>query len=193
MPAFLRKFMRSDAAQAPRPGKRRFLSRLSADRKAAVAVEFALIAPALILMICACLELCMAFLVSVTLDNATQTAARGIRTGNTTSANTTPAQFVADVCNNMGWLSGSCPTSLTLDVETYSTFSAAAGAASLVQNGKFTSTPPAFQVGTGSQIELVRAYYTWPLFTPLLNPGLVTLGNGDAVLTSTVVFRNEPF
>jgi len=168
------------------------LRALGRDRKAAVAVEFALIAPPLVLMICACVELCMVFLVSVTLDNATQMASRSIRTGNTTSSNTTPAQFVADVCNNMGWLAASCPTSLTLDVETFSTFSGAAGAASLVSNGKL-STSPTYNVGTGSQIQLVRAYYTWPLFTPLLNPGLVTLSNGDALLTSTVVFRNEPF
>ena len=169
------------------------LASFGGDRKAAVAVEFALIAAPLVFMICACVELCMVFFVSVTLDNATQMAARGIRTGNTTSSNTSPAQFVADVCNNMGWLAGSCPTSLMLDVETFSTFSGAAGASSLVANGKFTTTTPAYQVGAGSQIEVVRAYYTWPLFTPLLNPGLVTLGSGDAVLTSTVVFRNEPF
>ncbi len=200
MPAFFRKFLRSDtdsrSSGNKSSGKRgAFLSRLSGDRKASVAVEFALIAPALVLMICACLELCMAFLVSVTLDNATQTVGRGIRTGNITVANTpTAAKMAADICNNMGWLAGSCPSSLTLDVNTYSTFQAAAAAPNLVSNGAWSTVNlPQYNVGAGSQIEMVRAYYTWPLFTPLLNPGLVTLGNGNALLTSTVIFRNEPF
>ncbi len=155
-------------------------------------MEFALIAAPLVFMICACVELCMVFLVSVTLDNATQMAARGIRTGNTTSSNTSPAQFVADICNNMGWLAGSCPTSLTLDVETYSTFSAIP-LTSPVSKGVLVTKSFGYNVGAGSQIQVVTAYYTWPLFTPLLNPGLVTLGSGDALLTSKVIFRNEPF
>ncbi len=170
------------------------LRALGHDRKASVAVEFALIAPLLVFMICACVELCMVFFVSVTLDNATQIAARGIRVGSTTSVNTSPTQFAAAVCNNMGWLAGSCPSSLTVDINTYATFSAAASAPILLSGGAWsTKNSPQYNIGAGSQIEMVRTYYTWPLFTPLLNPGLVTLGSGDAVLTSTVIFRNEPF
>ncbi len=171
------------------------LAGFGSDRKAVVAVEFALIAAPLVFMICACVELCMVFFVSVTLDNATQMAARGIRTGNTTTTNTTKAQFAADICNNMGWLAGSCPTSLALDVEAPTSFPNAAqlvAANPVSSNGQFQA-PLNYNVGTGSQIQLIRAYYTWPLFTPLLNPGLVTLGSGDALLTSTVIFRNEPF
>jgi Flp pilus assembly protein TadG len=166
--------------------------RFGRDRKAAAAVEFALIAAPLIFMLCACIELGMVFLVDVTLDNATQAAARGIRTGTTTAANTSKAQFIAQICNNMGWLAASCPTSLTVDVQTYSTFSLVP-LTDPVTNGKIDSTKIAYNIGTGSQIQEVRAYYDWPLFTPLLNGGLSTLSNGDALLSAKVIFRNEPF
>ncbi len=173
-------------------GKRlKLFKRFSGDRKAAAAVEFALIAAPLIFMICCSIEVGMIFLVSVTLDNATDVAARGIRTGLTTGGNTTQAQFVQAICNNMGWLASSCPSSLSVDVQTFSSFTAVTTVSSLVQNGKLL--PPAYAVGGGSQIQMVRVYYDWPLFTPLMNPSLSTLANGDAVLTYKVVFRNEPF
>jgi Flp pilus assembly pilin Flp len=49
------------------------------DRKGTTAVEFALIATPLILLIFACLELSLFVVVNVSLDNATQSAAREIR------------------------------------------------------------------------------------------------------------------
>jgi len=133
----------------------------------------------------------MVFLVSTTLENATETVSRGIRVGTITAANTSPAQFVQDICNNMGWLASSCPSSLTVDVNVYSTFSAVTLAPPPVSAGKLNSTN--YNIGTGSQIQMVRAYYNWPLFTPLLSAGLSTLSNGDALLTTNDVFRNEPF
>ena len=206
MLAFLRRFMRSSAARARAIGRDgrsalpnaqasgnhgRLSSRFGRDSKAAAAVEFALIAGPLVLMMCACVELGMVFLVQVTLDNAVQAAARGIRTGATTSANMTQVQFQTLVCNNMGWLSSSCSSSLSLEVQTYSTF-ALVPLTDPVSGGKL-QTPLAYNIGTGSQIQEVRAYYDWPLFTPMLSGGLSTLASGDALLSSKVIFRNEPF
>jgi Flp pilus assembly protein TadG len=167
------------------------MKRFPADRKAAVAVEFAMIAAPLVFMMCACVELAMLFLVNVTLDNATDVAARGIRVGTTTSSNTTLAQFKQSICNNMGWLSGSCTGSLTVDVETYTSF-ANVPLTLPVANGKLTISDT-YTTGTGSQIQMVRVFYDWPLFTPLLNGGLSSLSNGDALVTYKAVFRNEPF
>ncbi len=170
------------------------LLRFAADRKAAAAVEFAMVAAPLVFMICACLELGMIIVVSVTLDNAVDLTSRGIRTGNITSGNTTAAQFKQTVCDNMGWLASSCPAALSLDVQTYTSFAAVATVAPTdpVTNGKLQN-PLGYTIGAGSQIQMVRAYYDWPLFTPFLSGGLSTLANGDALLSSKVVFRNEPF
>ena len=63
----------------------------------------------------------------------------------------------------------------------------------LIKNGKFDTANFAYVIGSGSKIQMVRAYYEWTLFTPFLQSGLSTLTNKDAVITAKVVFRNEPF
>ncbi|HWU50888.1 MAG TPA: TadE/TadG family type IV pilus assembly protein [Asticcacaulis sp.] len=161
------------------------------DPRGATAVEFALVVGPLIFMIMCCLELALVILVTVTLDNATDMASREIRTGEVTSASTA-ADFKQLICNNMSWLSGSCTASLEVDVRTFDSF-ALVDMTPPIQNGKFDASTFLYQVGGGSKIQLVRAYYEWPLFTPFLKPGLSTLANGDALITSTTVFRNEPF
>ena len=160
--------------------------------KGAAAVEFALVAGPLIFLLCSCIELSMILLLSVTLDNATDLASRNIRTGITTSSNSSVATFKQAICNNMGWLASTCTGSLQVDVETYNNF-ADVPTTDLIKNGQFDTANFNYNIGTGSQIQLVRVYYEWPLFTPFLDAALSKLGNGDAVVSSKVVFRNEPF
>ena len=169
-----------------------FRPRFLRDSKGAAAVEFAMVAGPLIFLICACIELALIILLSVTLDNATDRAARDIRTGTTTAGNSTITTFRQSICNHMGWLSGSCMTNLHVDVETYSSF-ASVPTADLIKDGKFDTANFQYTIGTGSKIQLVRAYYEWPLITPFLDAGLSTLSNKNAVVSSKVVFRNEPF
>ncbi|MGZ3298464.1 MAG: TadE/TadG family type IV pilus assembly protein [Asticcacaulis sp.] len=176
---------------------RRFLARLTARLpvlgvRGAAAVEFALIAAPLVFMICACIELGLVILVSVTLDNATDIASRGIRTGVTNGTNSSAGTFKQSICDNMGWLAASCPSSLTIDVQTYTSF-ANVPLTDPVTGGKLVTAGLGYNPGSGSQIEMVRAYYDWPLFTPFLQAGLATLSNGDALISSKAVFRNEPF
>jgi len=170
---------------------RRLASRLRRDRGGATAVEFALVIGPLIFMIMCCMELALVILVSVTLDNATDAAAREIRTGEVASTSTS-TDFRKLVCANMSWLSGSCLASLQVDVRTYDSF-ALVDMSTPIKNGQFTASTFYYQIGSGSKIQLVRTYYDWPLFTPFLRAGLSTLSNGDALITSTSVFRNEPF
>ncbi len=162
------------------------------DSRGSAALEFALVAFPLIFLIFSCIELAMIVLLSVTLDNATDIAARQIRTGITTQANSTVDTFRKQVCDNMGWLAATCPTNLHIDVQTYTSF-ASVPTTDLIVAGQFDTTNFRYQIGTGSKIQLVRAYYEWPMFTPLLQAGLQTLSNNDAVVSAKVVFRNEPF
>ncbi len=168
------------------------LRALLGDSRGAAAVEFALIAGPLIFLICACIELALVILLSVTLDNATEIAARNIRTGITTSANSTVDTFKQSICNNMGWLSASCTTNLRVDVKTFDSF-ALVNLSPPIVDGKFVPANFVYNIGTGSKIQLVSAYYEWTLMTPFLNAGLSTLSNNDAVITAKVIFRNEPF
>ena len=159
--------------------------------KGAAAVEFALVAAPLVFLICSCIELALVVVLSVTLDNATDQAARQIRTGVTTSSNSTADTFRQKICDNMGWLSGSCMGSLKVDVQTYTNFSDVAKT-DLIVNGKFDTTNFKYTIGTGSKIQLVRAYYEWRLFVPGLSH-LANLSGSRRLLTSGAAFRNEPF
>ena len=48
-------------------------------------------------------------------------------------------------------------------------------------------------MGGPGDIVVVRAYYQWGLFTPLMNQALETLSGGKTLITSTATFRNEPY
>jgi Flp pilus assembly protein TadG len=160
------------------------------------AVEFGLVSVPIMLMTFGLLELAMVFLVGATLDTATEIASRKIRTGEfQTSAGNTPQDFKNLVCGQMSWLSGQCAANLWVDVRTFSTFN---GLATAPPVNTATFHPPAglcFSVGQPTDIVLVRAYYEWSLFTPLLNNALENMGGGSGkrLISSTTAFRNEPY
>jgi Flp pilus assembly protein TadG len=172
-----------------------------ADR-GATAVEFALVSLPLLMLIFGVLELGLLLLVSSTLDLATQSAARDIRTGRFQSAlatpNVTPDGFKALVCGKMTWLSTQCPSHLVLDVQTFANFSTLASPPAVLPSaflppGTAGATSPCFTAGQPGDKVLVRAYYDWKLFTPLLNVALDNTGVGSHRLSSTTAFQNEPF
>jgi Flp pilus assembly protein TadG len=174
----------------------RFLTRFLRADRGVTAVEFALISLPLMLMTFGLLELGLVFLVSATLDTAVETSAREIRTGEfQTSAANTRADFKNLVCSKMTWLQGQCAANLWLDVRTFATFSALA-ANPPVNPATFNPAAPGatcFTAGNPTDIVLVRAYFQWTLFTPVLNSALANTGSTQRLLTSTTAFRNEPY
>lgn len=175
-------------------GPRWLARRFARADNGATAVEFALVSLPLLMLIFGMLELALVLLVVSTLDSAVMGAARQIRTGEfQTSAANTKDDFKALVCQRMSWLNGQCPTNLFLDVQTFSNFSGMAAAPA----PDFTKTPPVtcFSDGQPGDIVLVRAYFEWHLFTPLLNTALENMGAGSGIrlISSTTAFRNEPY
>jgi len=169
-----------------------FLSRFRRARDGATAVEFAFVALPFLTLLFAVLELGMVFMVATTLQNAADAAARKIRTGELQSGAASAGTFKTSVCNEMAWLGADCLSHLTVDVRTFTDF-ASMEASSPVTNGVIDETKTQFQPGAAEDIVLVRVYYTWTLFTPLLNTGLDTLANGKRLISATVTFRNEPW
>jgi Flp pilus assembly protein TadG len=183
---------------APASRLRRFLGRFLRAERGVTAVEFGLVALPLMLMTFGLLELALVFVVGATLDSATEAASRRIRTGEfQTSAATARSDFKTMVCTNMSWLSGQCAANLWISVQTFSTF---AGLAAAPPPNPAAFTPAAkaalcFSPGQPTDIVLVRAYFQWSLFTPLLNNALENMGGGSGkrLITSTTAFRNEPY
>jgi Flp pilus assembly protein TadG len=177
---------------------RRFLARFARARQGVTAVEFALVSLPMLVLTFGVLELAIVFIVTTTLDNATEGASRQIRTGQfQTGGTVTPAAFKALVCSNMTWLSSKCASDLWLDVRTFSNFNGLATAPPLPLTA-FTTNPSSgtcFSPGQPTDIVLVRAYFQWDLFTPLLNAALENMGGGSGkrLITSATAFRNEPY
>jgi Flp pilus assembly protein TadG len=161
------------------------------DRKGATAVEFAIIAVPLMMLIFMCLEMALYVLVTVSLDNATQKAARNIRMGIVTASNTSATQFRQQVCNNLGWLGSDCMDNLSLDVDAYDNFSFVT-LTDPVNNGQLVAADMGWDVGGASKIQLVRTYLTWDMVIPFIHNS-ATMANGKVLISSKVVFRNEPF
>lgn len=151
-----------------------------------MAIEFAFVAIPFFVLIFGIIELGLAFLVSMTLENAIMVVDRRIRTGEFQTANATASTYRAAICQQMSWLGASCDGSLIVDVRTLPTF----------VTGSTLATPRAAKTcwdpGGPNSIVLVRGYYKWPLITPLMQNAVGgTAGNRQ--VNFSAVFANEPY
>lgn len=171
---------------------KRCRSQIASDQRGATALEFALIATPLILMLLGGLQLMMMFLISSTLSAATTSVSRQIRTLNYSNSGTAAqTDFASQICNNMGWLQSTCVGNIKVDVETAPSF-AGASSTNPVSGGTFNSSGLGFSASNAGQIVLVKVYYLWPLYAPILFGPLQALNDGTVVITASSAFRNEP-
>lgn len=160
-------------------------------------MEFALVATPFLALLFGIIELGLVFMGSVTLENATQAAARKVRTGQVVSPGSSAAKEVARgafrdaICDGMGWMKTDCTTNLVVDVRTFSDFQNISYN-DPINNKTFDPGQVTFETGGPSEIVLVRAYYPWKLIVPLMS-GALEKTPGKTLLTSVTAFRNEPF
>jgi Flp pilus assembly protein TadG len=213
MPVSLPRFLKAPQALAERDAgaaRQRRAARFFADRRAATAVEFALIAAPLLLTIMEVLQTALYVYFSGQLNHATQVAARQILTGSIQNAATSASDFQTKIlcpllpsvmsCNNVfvnvyafsegttipsgfnNFVSGS-PPSIKIP--------------SLTSTGIFCPGMPQ-QPGSGQQSPqyvYVQVLYAMPLFGSVWLPVTTTTYNGKTVkvISSSAAFRNEPF
>lgn len=162
------------------------LARFARAEDGVAAIEFAFVAIPFLILIFAIIELGLAFLASMTLENAMMNVDRQIRTGELQDANATAATYRTLVCQQMAWLEASCESSIILDVRVLPSFVTGAGLAA----PKAAKT--CWDPGGPDSIVLVRGYYKWPLITPLLQSAVGgTAGNRQ--ISFSAVFANEPY
>ena len=175
------------------------LKRFGAAREGVAAVEFALVVGPFLFMVFAVLELALVFLLSTSLETASERAARKIRTGELQTTGGSADSFKTAVCQQMSWMAGNCSTSLSVDVRTFGQFASAAAANPVKpcpapKTGScFDDSALTFQPGGPAAVVVVRTYYKWPLLTPFLSQGLAKLDGNVALVMSTQTFRNEPY
>jgi len=162
------------------------------NTRGATAVEFGLIALPFFGLIAGLLETGLMMFADSALDQATNRAARMIRTGQAQQQNFNTNSFRNEVCSGGVATMFDC-TKLKVDVRTATDFATMNLASQNKADGTVDDASLTYNAGHGSDIVVVRTYYDWPI---LLNR-LATFGEGQdgktRRLTSTVAFRNEPF
>ena len=162
------------------------------DTRGAAAIEFAFVGSAFMMMLLASFEFGYMLFIQSVLDNAARDAARLVRTGQVQTTSNPTNTFSTLLCNEVGSLIG-CGN-IVYQAQTFNAWSAAQTAvntpATRDSNGNFVSA--GFSPGTQSQIVVVTVTYNYPFFTPWIG-GMLGGSTKSALLTSTVVFQNEPY
>lgn len=168
-------------------------------RKGTTAIEFALVAAPFLALLVALLETALVFFAGRVLDEVTEEASRYILTGQAQQTNMTQAQFQNYICtstNTAALVSAlfDC-NNLMVNVANYTDFaSASTSTPSLTFNAKgAVSNAWNYSPGTPGSIVVVQVMYQWPIVLGPLGFNLSNLGNGNRLLVSTAVFKNEPY
>ncbi len=161
-------------------------------RKGSAAIEFALIAPVFFLLLTGIIENGVIFFAASTLQNATDNAARYVRTGQAQAASMTKAQFRTMICTNIAPLLA-CDSNLQIDMQAYAGYNGASFAPPVNANGTLNANLDNYQPGVACNVVLVRAFYTWKVVTPGLSVFLTNIAGGYHLISATAAFRNEPF
>lgn len=178
------------------------LARFRRDRKASVALEFALLILPFAILLFAVLESCLSFTAQMVLANATDDLARRIRTG--TERVTTKEQLTQAICNDLSiMVSATCPN-LKIDFRFIAnyvdgsrhTFDIAEDnkknkIVQLYDNG--AAVDSVYDTSNPRSRYILRVFYRWPVITDILRGKLSNFGDNSMVLSSSQVWRNEAF
>jgi Flp pilus assembly protein TadG len=163
-------------------------------RAGSAAIEFAMIAPVFFLFLFGTIESGVIYFAGTALQNATDDAARMVRTGQAVGMSV--AQFKSQICGEIvGLISASnCSANLQVDIRQYASFSGASYPSVTNSNGSLNTSDMQYPSSLAPcQVVLVRAFYPWNIMTPLMTPLLENAPNGQYVLTAAAAFRSEPY
>jgi Flp pilus assembly protein TadG len=177
------------AGHARRASRR--IGRFRREDSGASALEFAIVALPLLLLLFAILQVGLIFFGNLTLEYAADQGARLIRTGQAQNQGFDAAAFKNEVCKHLNPILPCAK--LTIDVRRFSDFSSTQLTNPLDSNGNL-KTSFSYEPGNAGEVVVVRMFYPWDLTANL--PALIRMGNmsGDKrLLIATIAFRNEPF
>lgn len=176
--------------------RRRLLGRLLTCRRGATAIELAFILPVFMYLLTGIVEMAMLFYTTTVVDGAVTDAGRQIRTGQAQLSGNTLTTFQTQLCNSLGSVYD-C-NSMTFNVQTFASFATVSmPAVKLDADGNLVDSDGnpivlPFNAGGAGEITVVRVIYSWEFFTPLIG-ALMGGSNNTKLLSSTTVFRNEPY
>ncbi len=178
-----------------RPARGR-LDRLRGDESGSTSVEFALVAMPFFFILCAVMAAALQILAQQTLDDRLDEAGRALFTG-AFQRSADPNQAAPDRLKTLmcaGVTIFPCGA-LSVEVTAGTTFGSPTSRDPYdARTGTMTQGfGTAFTCPTGDQVVTVRVALPIPSYFGVLNVAGRSLGNGRSLLTSTAVFRTEPF
>jgi Flp pilus assembly protein TadG len=176
--------------------------------RGSAALEFAFIAPVFFIMLFAIMETGIMYFSQFALQNALVQAARQIRTGQAqgtayatapkcsgsgvAGAYTSAGQWFNDqVCCNISTMLNCA--NLNVNVQNYAAGFGGNNFSNTIVGGYQTAVANNYSPGAACDVVLVRATYTWTVFTPILSWFLVNMAGNAHLLSATTAFRNEPY
>ena len=180
---------------APLTALKTALRRFARARRGSSAVEFTIVVFPFFLLTFGLAEVAMIGFAQTSLNFAVSEVSRQIRTGQAQMGGVSAGEIEQRLCQEINsFLVMECDGNLYLDVDRFDSFTNASnGAATPIQNGEFQASGFGYAPGNASDIVVVRAYYRWKVMTPLFEPVFSNVSNGERILVSTMMFRNEPF
>ena len=168
-------------------------------RKGATTLEFAFVAAPFIALLVAIIQTFVVFFAQRVLDEVTEEASRYIMTGEAQGASLTQSGFANYLCTSANTATlvstlFNC-SNIIINVMNYSAFSAANTTTPTLtynKNGTVSNTWT-YSAGNPGDIVVVQVMYQWPVVLGPLSFNLGNLSNGDRLLISTAVFKNEPY
>ena len=201
--------MKRDELRDPAGGKRRrarLFRRFRKNDDGAAAIEFAILAIPVVMLIFATIEACVAYAGEQLLENAVDTMGRKIRTGQITYNQGKPTDmdegaFRSAFCDQISIILKCDESRLNLDVREFKTFAKVPKGIPRVggaDDGDLDTSGFAYDPGGAGSINVVRAYYHWDVTTDLVRP-YITNVKGDAdspqyyLMVATAAFQNENY
>ena len=182
--------------------------------RGAAGIEFAFIAPVFLTLLMGIIEVGVVFYAQNTLQFATLTAGRMVRTGAAQGTVYSSASkcsggsggsgsggsyassqewFKDQICCGISSLMSDCSGSLHVDVQNYTSGFGSDFSNSTNSSGNQLPATDNYSPGNPCDVVLLRATYNWTVVTPLLSWFLVNMANSQHLLSATTAFRNEPY
>ncbi len=188
--------------------KLRKISRLKRANDGVAAVEFAMIAPVLLLMIFGILELSMMAYATSVIEGATSTSSRLAKTGFTDGAQSREDMIFKMIKDHSSLLVDVSKIEITAksygsftnigkpepftDVNGNSVWDIGEPFSDVNGNGQWDFDMGVAGLGGANDIVLYRVTYPWQVITPIMNK-LLGDASGVYTITSSVIVKNEPY
>jgi Flp pilus assembly protein TadG len=170
----------------------RALRTMRRSERGVTLVEFTMVALPFFILLFGIFEVGFVFWGTYELENATEDAARLIRTGQVHAGGIDEAGFKTRICSRVSLLAN-CASKLRVDVQSYDSFAGLTPPSPFDANGGLKQNGFSYAPGGARQVVLVTSFYEWPLLNIISSMSLSNMASGNRLLRAAAVFRNEPF